>query len=86
MKIILDVKDNKAAFFMELLKNFTYVKAEPLIQNKTNLKKSLKMKNDQEFSDNERILNGIKQAVEEMKLIKAGKLKGKSARDLYNEL
>lgn len=32
------------------------------------------------------ILNNIRQAVEEMKLIKAGKLKGRPARELLNEL
>lgn len=34
----------------------------------------------------EEILNNIKQAVEEMKLIKAGKLKGRPARELLDEL
>ena len=32
------------------------------------------------------ILDNIRQAVEEMKLIKAGKLKGRPARELLNEL
>ncbi len=68
MKVILDIKDNKAAFIMELLKNFKFVKAKPLTPYKAE------------------ILNGIKQAVEEMKLIKAGKLKGRNAEDLLNEL
>jgi hypothetical protein len=30
MKIILDIQDRKASFFLELLKNFKYVKAKPL--------------------------------------------------------
>ncbi len=30
MKILLDIKDDKASFFMELLKNFGFVKVEPL--------------------------------------------------------
>ncbi len=30
MKLLLEIKDNKAAFFMELLKNFSYVKAKPI--------------------------------------------------------
>ncbi len=30
MKIILDIQDKKASFFLELLKNFKYVKAKPL--------------------------------------------------------
>ncbi len=32
------------------------------------------------------VLEGIREAVEEMKLIKAGKLKGRPAEDLFNEL
>ncbi|OFX54764.1 MAG: hypothetical protein A2046_00510 [Bacteroidetes bacterium GWA2_30_7] len=34
MKILLDVKDNKATFFMELLQNFRYVKAKPINSDK----------------------------------------------------
>jgi hypothetical protein len=30
MKVILDIKDNKAAFVMELLNNLSFVKARPL--------------------------------------------------------
>jgi hypothetical protein len=30
MKITLDIKDSKAPFIMELLKNFKFVKAKPL--------------------------------------------------------
>ncbi len=30
MKILLDIQDNKAAFIMELLKNFAFVKATKL--------------------------------------------------------
>lgn len=34
MKVLLDIKDEKANFFMELLKNFSYVKAKPLTNYK----------------------------------------------------
>lgn len=30
MKVILDINESKAAFVMELLKNFSFVKAKPL--------------------------------------------------------
>ncbi len=30
MKILLEIKDDKAAFFMEVLKNFSFVKAQSL--------------------------------------------------------
>ena len=68
MKILLDIKDDKAAFMMELLNNFTFVKAEPLTPYKAE------------------VMQGIKQAVEEMKLIKEGKLKATPAKDLLDEL
>ena len=67
MKVILDIKDSKAAFVIELLKNFPFVKAKPLTPYK------------------DEVLEGIKEAVEEMKLIKAGKLKGIPARDLLDK-
>ncbi len=68
MKVLLDIKDNKAAFVMELLQSLSFVKAKPLTPYKAE------------------VLEGIKEAVEEMKLIKAGKLKGRPAEDLFNEL
>jgi len=68
MKILLDIKDDKAAFIMELLSNFKFVKAKPLTPYKAE------------------VLEGIKEAVEEMKLIKEGKLKGIPAKDLLNDL
>lgn len=68
MKILLDIKDDKADFIMELLSNFKFVKAKPLTPYKAD------------------VLEGIKEAVEEMKLIKEGKLKGIPAKDLLDEL
>jgi hypothetical protein len=68
MKLILDIQDNKAAFFMELLKSFSFVKAKPLTPYK------------------EKVLEDVKEAVEEMQLIKAGKIKGRNAEDLFDEL
>lgn len=66
MKLLVDIKDDKAAFFMELLKSFPYVKTT-LTPYKA------------EF------LAGIKEAVEEMKLIKSGKLKASNAEDLFDD-
>lgn len=56
MKVLLEITDNKAAFIMELLNNFSFVKAEPLTPYK------------------EQVLKGVKQAVDEMKLVKDGQL------------
>ena len=68
MKVLLDIKDTKARFVMELLGSLSFVKAKELTPYKAE------------------VLEGIKEAVEEMKLIKAGKLKGRSAAELFNEL
>jgi hypothetical protein len=68
MKILLDVKEDKVAFVMELLNNLKFVKAEPLTPYKAE------------------VMKGIKQAVEEMKLIKQGKLKAIPAKDLLDGL
>jgi hypothetical protein len=68
MKILLDIKDEKASFILELLKNFKYVKAEPFTK-----------------ADN-RFFEELKEAVEEVKLIKAGKLKGIPAEEWLDGL
>ena len=68
MKVLLDIKDEKAPFIMEVLKNFKDVKTKPLTNYKAN------------------VFEGIKEAIEEVKLIKEGKIKAISAKDLLNEL
>jgi hypothetical protein len=64
MKLIVEVEDQKADFFLELLKQLKFVKVKPLTPYKTE------------------ILEGIKEAVEQVNLAKEGKIKLKSARDL----
>ena len=68
MKVILDIKDSKAPFVMELLESLSFVKAKPLSPYKA------------------KILEDVKEAVEEMKLIKKKKLKARNAEDLFYEL
>lgn len=68
MKILLDIKDEKAAFFMELLKNFKFVKVKTLSPYKSE------------------VLENIREAVEELNEVKAGKLKARNAEDLIDEL
>ena len=68
MKVLLDIKDNRADFIMELLKSFSFVKAKPLTPAKA------------------KVLEDLKKSVEEMTLIKAGKLKGIPAKTLLDEL
>lgn len=69
MKVLLDIKDSKVPFVMELLKSLSgYVKARPITPYKAE------------------VFENIKEAVEEMKLIKEGKLKARNAEELINEL
>jgi hypothetical protein len=69
-QVTLHITDKKYPLFMELVKSLDFVK---------------KVEADDEPTKAE-ILEGLKQAVEEMKLIKAGKLKGRPAEELFNEL
>jgi len=68
MKVILDIKDNKAAFVMELLNSLSFVKAKPITEEKA------------------RLMEEIKEAVDNLNIVKQGKLKAKPLNDLLNEL
>ena len=68
MKVLLDIKDNKATHLLEVLKGLSYVKTKMISDEKALL------------------MEEIKEAVEEMKLIRAGKKKARMAEDFLNEL
>jgi hypothetical protein len=68
MRILVDVKDNKAMHLLEVLKGLPYVKTKTISDEKALL------------------IEEIKDAVEELKLIRKGKLKGISAKELLDEL
>jgi hypothetical protein len=68
MRVLLDIKDNKALHLMEVLKSLPYVKTKTISNEKALL------------------MEEIKEAVDNLKLARQGKLKLKTARDLYNEL
>jgi len=68
MKVVLDIKDSKAEFIIDWLKQHTYVKINPVKKPK------------------EKLAHNLKQAIEEVKLIEAGKKEGKLLKDLVNEL
>ncbi len=42
MQFLLDVKDSKAAFIVELLQNFSFVKTKPLTPSKAQLLEEIK--------------------------------------------
>lgn len=68
MKVLLDIKDDKALHLLEVLKSLPYVKTKQLTNEKAQL------------------MSDIREAVEEIKLIRQGKLKGIPAKDLIDEL
>jgi hypothetical protein len=47
MKVLLDIKDNKADFVMELLQNFSFVKAEPISKAKARFLQEFKQSVDE---------------------------------------
>jgi len=68
MKVLLDIKDNKALHLMEVLKSLPYVKTKTISKEKSLL------------------IGEIKEAVEELNLIKAGKKQARNAEEFLNEL
>ncbi len=68
MKILLDVRDDKAQYLIKVLKGLKYVKATTITPAKALL------------------LKEMKDAVDELNLIKKGKKKGRKAETFLNEL
>lgn len=68
MKILLDIKDDKALYLLEVLKGLSFVKTKVLTDEKALL------------------MSEIHESVENLKLVKAGKLKARPAKDLLDEL
>ena len=68
MRVLLDIKDNKAKSLLEVLKGLSYVKTKMISDEKALL------------------MEEIKDAVEELNLIKAGKKQARNAEDFLNEL
>lgn len=68
MRVLLDIKDDKAAFVLEVLQNFSFVKTETLSGEKSEL------------------IEEVKEAVENLNLVKEGKLEARPASELLDEL
>jgi hypothetical protein len=95
MKLLLEVKDNKADFILELLQQFDYVKvilvetvdssvvAEPAAEYEKPTDKTKKSRKERK---KEKFLNELREAVEQVNLHKQGKIKLKSAQELLDEL
>jgi hypothetical protein len=68
MKVLIDIPDNKAQSFMDVLNSISFVKTKKLTESKAKL------------------MEEITEAVQEMKLIKAGKKKARNAEAFLNDL
>jgi hypothetical protein len=70
-QIVLNIKDSKVGFFLELVKNFDFVKVE---------------KGDYTESTKDEIKESITQGLKEVQLIEQGKMKATPLKDFLNEL
>lgn len=70
-QLTLKIQDNKIQFFLELIKNFDFVKVE---------------KGDYTEPTKEEIKENIKQGLKEVQLIEQGKMKATPLKDFLNEL
>lgn len=70
MKVILDIRDNRIPFFMELVKSLDYI----------SVIKEVKDESKSQF------VSDLAESFNDVKLYEQGKKKLKSAKDLLNEL
>ena len=70
MKVVLDVRDNRMLYFMELVKSLDYI----------SVVKEIKDENKSQF------IADLAESFNDVKLHQQGKKKLKSAKDLLNEL
>ena len=70
-QIVLKIKDSKVGFFLELIKNFDFVKVE---------------KQDDTEPTKDEIKEDIKQGLKEVQLIEKGKMKATPLNDFLNEI
>jgi hypothetical protein len=75
MKLVIEVEDSKAKLLLEFLQTLTYVKVERVPADKMDAP-----------DDKATILANVQEAVNEMKLVKQGNLKGRDAMEFLNEL
>jgi hypothetical protein len=68
VKAVLEIKDSKALFMMELLNSFSFVKVKPITNEKALL------------------LSEIREAVDNINLVKKGKLRARPAKELLDEI
>lgn len=70
-QVTLHISEKKYPLFIEFAKSISFIK---------------KIEVEDEAPTKGQVLRGVRQAVKEMNLIKAGKLKARDAREIINEL
>ena len=85
MKLFLEIPDNKAPEVLEVQNNIPNIRYNP-IDNVDSIQTNSHKKSLQPSNKKGAILQNLKQAIEEVNLIKAGKLNEINAKDLLNEL
>ncbi|NCT10259.1 MAG: hypothetical protein GW772_09310 [Flavobacteriia bacterium] len=68
MKVLIDIKESKVPFVLELLNSLQFIKMTPITEEKAAL------------------ISDLREAVGELKLIRQGKMKGISAKELIDDL
>lgn len=96
MKILLEIKDDKSDFIIELLSNFDYVRAE-VLTNGTYDNDAVVLSDDdtddeeditpeQRRKNTEEFLEGFRESLRELKAWKEGKVEYRPAREVLDEL
>ena len=80
-QLILNIPDNRFGFFMEVLKNFEFVR----VDSKSD-KKTLSEIESVMSPHKRKIWRDIKEGLNDVKLIEEGKLKAKPLKELLDEL
>lgn len=84
MKLLLEIRDDKFDFVMELLRNFSFVKTQTIQTSKDYVISDENETN--ESAVKEAAIENIKSGLKEVRLFKKGKLKTTSSKDFLNEL
>lgn len=82
MQLLLDIRDDKVGFVLELLSNLPFVKTREVQQA------NMAAEPQEEYvpRTEEEIIAGLREALHEAKLHKEGKIKLQSGRDFLDEL
>jgi hypothetical protein len=85
-QIILNIKDGKYRFFMELINSLDFVQVQDATSSSKEVDSKAKLTWDDLTDDQKNELKHIKSAFKQVELLKQGKLKTRPAKDLLSEL